>query len=108
MEKIIEIKDVAIYLRKSRGEEEDLDKHRTDLEDLCKIKGWRYTSYAEIGSSDSIDLRPEMIRLLKDVEDDLYDAIVVMDIDRLSRGDGEEQARIMNKLRRSRNTDCYT
>lgn len=97
----VTIKDVAIYLRKSRGEEEDLAKHRTDLEELCKIKGWRYTEYSEIGNSDSIDLRPKMIQLLKDVEDDLYDAVVVMDIDRLSRGDGEEQAKIKNVLRRS-------
>ncbi|GAB6153679.1 recombinase family protein [Desulfosporosinus burensis] len=98
---VIEIKDVALYLRKSRGEEEDLEKHRTDLEDLCKIKGWRYTEYSEIGTSDSIDLRPKMIQLLKDIENDLFDAVVVMDMDRLSRGDGEEQARIKNVLRRS-------
>lgn len=96
-----DIKDVVIYLRKSRGEEEDLQKHRTALEDICKIKGWRFTEYAEIGTSDSIDLRPKMIKLLKDVEQGLYDAVVVMDLDRLSRGDGEEQARIKNTLRRS-------
>lgn len=96
-----DIKDVVIYLRKSRGEEEDLQKHRTALEELCKIKGWRYTEYSEIGTSDSIDLRPKMIQLLKDIENQLYDAVVVMDLDRLSRGDSEEQGRIKNTLRRS-------
>ncbi|KGK88594.1 recombinase family protein [Clostridium sp. HMP27] len=95
------IKDVAIYLRKSRGEEGDLAKHRMMLEELCKIKRWRYTEYSEIGTSDSIDLRPKMIELLTDVGNELYDAVVVMDMDRLSRGDGEEQARIKNTLRRS-------
>lgn len=95
------IKDVAIYLRKSRGEEEDLQKHRMALEELCIIKGWRYTEYSEIGSSDSIDFRPKMVQLLKDIENEMYDAVVVMDMDRLSRGDGEEQARIKNALRRS-------
>ncbi|GCD13080.1 recombinase family protein [Clostridium tagluense] len=95
------IKDVAIYLRKSRGVEEDLQKHRTALEELCKVKGWRYTEYSEIGTSDSIDLRPKMLQLLKDVENEMYDAVVIIDIDRLSRGDGEEQARIKNILRRS-------
>ncbi|URZ03026.1 recombinase family protein [Clostridium felsineum] len=97
----INIKYVAIYLRKSRGEEEDLEKHRMVLEELCKVKGWRYTEYAEIGTSDSIDLRPQMKKLLKDVENDLFDAVVVIDFDRLSRGDGEEQARIKNALKRS-------
>jgi site-specific DNA recombinase len=95
------IRDVAIYLRKSRGVEEDLQKHRAALQELCKVKGWRYTEYSEIGTSDSIDLRPKMLQLLKDVENELYDAVVVIDIDRLSRGDGEEQARIKNVLRRS-------
>ncbi|MBU3110293.1 recombinase family protein [Clostridium lacusfryxellense] len=95
------IKDVAIYLRKSRGVDEDLQKHRTALEELCLIKNWRYTEYGEIGSSDSIVSRPQMIQLLKDVENEMYDAVVVIDIDRLSRGDGEEQARIKNILRRS-------
>lgn len=95
------IKDVAIYLRKSRGEEGDLQKHRMALEELCIIKGWRYTEYSEIGTSDSIDLRPKMIQLLKDIENELYDAVVIMDMDRLSRGDGEEHARIKNALRRS-------
>lgn len=101
MQQPVEIKDVAMYLRKSRGEEEDLDKHRTALEDICRIKGWRWIEYSEIGSSDSIDLRPEMKRLLKDIEDDLYDAVIVMDLDRLSRGDGEDQARIKRVMRKS-------
>lgn len=93
------IRDVAIYMRKSRGDEGDLAKHRMILEDLCKSKGWRYSKYSEIGTSDSIDLRPQMIQLLKDIENELYDAVVVVDLDRLSRGDGEEQARIKNILR---------
>ena len=96
-----DVKDVAIYLRKSRGEEEDLAKHRMALEELCKVQNWRYTEYAEIGTSDSIDLRPKMIQLLKDVGQELYDAVIVMDMDRLSRGDGEEQARIKNTMRRT-------
>ena len=49
------IKDVAVYLRKSRGDEnKDLDKHRLALTELCQKLGIRFTEYAEIGTSDSI------------------------------------------------------
>lgn len=96
-----DIKDVAVYLRKSRGEEEDLIKHKSTLVDLCKKNSWRYVLYSEIGTSDSITLRPEMTRLLSDIKDELYDAVVVMDIDRLSRGDSEDQGKIKNTLRKA-------
>ncbi|AZV43536.1 hypothetical protein BAOM_2927 [Peribacillus asahii] len=90
------IKDVAIYLRKSRGQEEDLDKHREELVELCEKNGWRYVEYGEIGSSQKLMDRPELSRLLKDIQEDMYDAVVVMDKDRLSR-EGVGQAQI-NKI----------
>lgn len=96
-----DVKDVAIYLRKSRGEEEDLIKHKTTLVELCVNNSWRYVIYAEIGTSDSITLRPEMTRLLGDVQEELFDAVVVMDFDRLSRGDSEDQGKIKNILRKA-------
>lgn len=95
------IKDVAIYLRKSRGEEEDLEKHRMALVEMCKIKGWRYIEYAEVGTADSLVFRPQMRKLLDSIEDEMFDAVLVVDMDRLSRGDGEEQAKIKNIIRRS-------
>ncbi|WP_186446242.1 recombinase family protein [Paenibacillus cremeus] len=106
MEPNFEIKDVAIYLRKSRGElndeRDDLAKHEAELIDLTRIYNWRFTIYKEIGSSASIDDRPEMVLLLQDVENDLFDAVLVMDYDRLSRGDLEDQGRIRRILK---NTD---
>lgn len=99
------IYEVAIYLRKSRGEiegeEDDLVKHERELTDLVRRYNWRFVMYREIGSSDSIEFRPEFKRLLKDVENDFYDAVVVMDYDRLSRGDKEERARIEKVLKQS-------
>ena len=83
--KIEQIKDVAILLRKSRGEEEDLGKHKQELEDICKKNGWRYIVYEELGTSAEVEYRPEMQKLLKDIADDLFDAVAVMDKDRLSR-----------------------
>ncbi|MFO2550939.1 recombinase family protein [Alicyclobacillus cycloheptanicus] len=62
---------------------------------------WRYVIYREIGSSDSINFRPEFKRLLKDIENDFYDAVVVMDYDRLSRGDKEDRARVEKILQQS-------
>jgi len=99
------IYEVAIYLRKSRddsdGEEDVLRKHETVLTDLARQNTWRYVIYREIGSSDSIAFRPEFKRLLSDVENDFYDAVVVVDYDRLSRGDKEDRARIEKSLKRS-------
>ena len=84
-DKIESIKDVAILLRKSRGEEEDLEKHKQDLIELCETNNWRYTIYEELGTSTEIEYRPEMQALLNDINDDLYDGVLVIDKDRLSR-----------------------
>lgn len=89
-----DVRFVAAYLRKSRGDEETaLDKHRKDLTDLAARHNWRVDWFEEIGNSDSIDYRPAIKRLLGDVENDLYDAVLVMDLDRFSRGDLSDQAR---------------
>lgn len=96
-----DIRCVAIYLRKSRGEEEDLKKHETVLEGTCNKNNWKYIKYKEIGTSDSIELRPQMKKLLVEVESGLYDAVLVNDYDRLSRGDMGEQDRIKKVFRKS-------
>lgn len=96
------IKYVALYLRKSRGDsEDDLEKHKMILVELCKQNNWKYVEYYEIGTSDSIDLRPKMLKLLSEVESELYDAVCVVDYDRLGRGDMGEQDRIKKVFQRS-------
>ena len=95
--KIEQIKDVALYLRKSRGIEDDLDKHKQDLIDLCKENNWRYTEFAEVGSSADIEYRPQLQQMLEDIKSDLFDAVVVIDKDRLSR-EGMGQAVINQTL----------
>ncbi|MBE6067406.1 MAG: recombinase family protein [Clostridium lundense] len=95
------IRYVAIYLRKSRGEEEDLIKHETILSEICKKNNWKYVEYKEIGSSDSIELRPQMKKLLEDIGSEIYDAVLVVDYDRLSRGDMGQQDRIKKAFRKS-------
>lgn len=83
----IVIKYVAEYLRKSRGESiEDLIKHKTILEELCIRRGWVYVAYEEIETGESLYGRPVMQQLLKDIQDNMYDAVVCVDLDRLGRG----------------------
>ena len=100
------IKDVSIYLRKSRNKDgvesdETLEKHRKELVEFAKKNNWRYTIYPEVVSGDKIDDRPEMIRLLNDIEEGLWDATLVMDIDRLGRGDEENSGKIKRIYRES-------
>lgn len=97
-----DIRFVSIYLRKSRGDEDkDLQKHRNTLVELCVKNKWKYIEYAEIGSSDSIEMRPQFKQLLSEIESELYDAVVVMDYDRLSRGSKNEQGQIEDILKKS-------
>lgn len=93
---------VANYLRKSRGESEaDLDKHRIILKEMCEKNGWKYVEYFEIESGDSIDARPEFKRLLQDIEEGIFDAIAVVEIDRLGRGSKGDQDLIENTFRKT-------
>ncbi|MEJ7240334.1 recombinase family protein, partial [Staphylococcus epidermidis] len=55
--------------------------------------------YKEIGSGSTIDDRPVMQKLLTDVEKNLYDAVLVVDLDRLSRGNGTDNDRILYSMK---------
>ncbi|MFB7642648.1 recombinase family protein [Peribacillus butanolivorans] len=100
------IKEVAIYLRKSRdetdGKEDVLAKHESLLLEYISKNKLKYKIYKEIGSSEYIDSRPEMLKLLKDVEQNLYDAVLVVDLDRLIRGDLEDMGRLSRIFRESK------
>lgn len=106
------VRTVAIYARKSQVEvadsedkeeveKKELEKHISVMTKLCEERNWRYVTYPEVGSGESIDDRPEMTKLLRDVEDGMYDAVVVMDYDRLGRGSGTDQDRIRMAFKRS-------
>jgi len=96
------VRFVALYLRKSRAEsKKDLEKHRMVLTELCKRNNFKYVEYIEVGTSDSIDMRPEISKLLKEVEDGVYDAVCVVEYDRLGRGDLGEQDRIKKAFQKS-------
>ncbi len=102
----------CIYLRKSREDErmekelgkgETLSKHREELLNFAKRRDLCIVNiYEELVTGESLLYRPAMLELLKDVEAGLYDAVLVMDLQRLGRGDMEEQGIILKAFK---NTD---
>lgn len=89
------IKHVCVYLRLSRDEEgkgidEVLRNHRETLIKLVKDNNWSYDVFSEVASSSTISKREEMVKLIKRIELYNYDAVVVMDIDRLSRNEYDQ------------------
>lgn len=96
------IKIVAIYLRKSRDEnqEDALVKHRSALLRICKGQNWIVKKiYEEIITGAKLEKRSEMQSLLKDLH--LYDAVVVRDLDRLGRGNIKEWGQVLEALKAS-------
>lgn len=107
---------VAMYLRKSRadleaearGEGETLARHKKSLMRTAKTMGLNIIKIREeIVSGEKLTKRPEMIQLLNEVERGDYDAVLVIDVDRLGRGNMQEQGLILETFRES-NTKIIT
>ena len=99
-----------MYLRKSRADqgydEESIDltlsRHRERLMELCDSMSIKCSVVLqEVGSADSIAARPEMMKLLQLVETGAYAGVVCIDMDRLSRGSGADQALVINTFKYS-------
>jgi len=95
----------AIYLRKSRtdleleamGEGETLARHYNMLMNLAskhEIHPDQITVYKELVSGDSISERPEMQRLLTDVYTKKYKGVLVVEVERLARGNTKDQGEV--------------
>ena len=89
-----------IYLRKSRadveaeqrGEGETLARHERTLIELAGRLHLNVTEiYREVVSGETIAARPMMQRLLTEVEDGLWTGVLVMEVERLARGDTIDQ-----------------
>lgn len=101
--------EVADYGRKSRTDdpllsvEEVLDKHDKIIEEYAeKHLGGpipEENKYREVGSAESLDSRPEILRLLKAIESPAIKAVAVVEVQRLSRGDLEDAGRLIRILR---------
>lgn len=95
----------AMYLRKSRadlelealGEGETLARHKAMLYSLAErhnIYPDQIVVYHEVVSGDSIDDRPEMQRLLADVYARKYKGVLVVEVERLARGNTKDQGEV--------------
>ncbi|MEH7461437.1 recombinase family protein [Bacillus thuringiensis] len=107
--------DVFIYLRKSRKDLEEekkaiehgqhydtLERHRTQLLELAHKEHHNIIDiFEEVVSGEYISERPMMQKLLREVETGIADAVLVMDLDRLGRGDMVDQGTIYRVFRYS-------
>ncbi len=101
--------EILDYGRKSRTDdpllsvEEVLDKHDKIIEEYAeKHLGGpipEENKYREVGSAESLDSRPEILRLLKAVENPAIKGVAVVEVQRLSRGDLEDAGRLIRILR---------
>lgn len=100
----------CMYLRKSRadleaeqrGEGETLARHEASLMALAHAKGIQITKiYREVVSGETIATRPEVQKLLSDVEGGLWDGVLVMEVERLARGDTIDQGMIAQTFKYS-------
>lgn len=98
------------YLRKSRedieaerlGGYDVLKRHRETLLELSHRYGVVISKfYEEVVSGDSIDSRPEMSSLLKDVDSGMWDGVFVIEVERLARGDTIDQGRVSRSFQYS-------
>lgn len=108
--------DYAIYLRKSRadieaeakGEGETLARHEHILLELANKKGLSIGKiYREIVSGETIEARPEMQKLLSDVRQGKWKGVLVVEVERLARGETIDQG-IVAKAFRISNTKIVT
>lgn len=111
------MKIYIMYLRKSRQDdpnetvEEVLAKHETQLQEFAeKELGGRIPEeniYREIVSGESIEDREEVQKVLRRIEDPNVDGVLVIEPQRLSRGDLEDCGRLINDFRYT-NTQVVT
>lgn len=92
--------EYCIYLRKSRadleaeahGEGETLARHEKALLELAKRQRLNVTQiYREVVSGETIAARPVMQQVLSEVEQDRWTGVLVMEVERLARGDTMDQ-----------------
>lgn len=90
----------CLYLRKSRadmeaearGEGETLARHEKLLLEVAKRGPYNITQiYREIVSGETIAARPVVQHLLQEVEDGKWEGVLVVEVERLARGDTIDQ-----------------
>lgn len=112
----IKVHQIIIYLRKSRNEEKEpleqvLARHEKMLQDYAiRNFGERIPEeniFREVVSGETIDDRIEIKKVFNKLADEDIKAVLVVEPQRLSRGDMEDCGRVVNVLRYS-STLCIT
>lgn len=107
--------NIYIYLRKSRKDLEEekkaseaginydtLERHRNNLLAVAKKERHNILGiYEEIVSGESVTERPRIQEMIRDVDAGTVDAVLVMDLDRLGRGDMLDQGLLDRAFRYS-------
>lgn len=101
--------EIIEYLRKSRSDdpyltvEEVLARHEQILKEWAERNLSaaipKENIYREVVSGETIEDRPQMLALLKRIESPRIKAILIVEVQRLSRGDLEDAGRLMKLLR---------
>ena len=101
--------EIIEYLRKSRSDdalltvEEVLAKHESILDEWAENnlgeKIPEENKFREVVSGETLDDRPEILEVLKRIESPHIKAILVVEVQRLSRGDLEDAGRLIKLLR---------
>lgn len=100
----------AMYIRKSREDEEiekyeegnSLERQEKRLKDYAQSRNLKIGKiYKEIVSGETISERKEMQKLLTDVENELWTGVLVIEVERLARGDTSDQGRVAKAFKYS-------
>lgn len=108
---LMNVDEILVYLRKSRADnpdetvEEVLSKHEESIQNyVIKLFGKKIPEeniYREVVSGETIDARPEMIKVLSSISSSNIKAVLVYDVQRLSRGDWEDGGKILSAFKYS-------
>ena len=102
--------EYCMYLRKSRldleaeshGQGDTLARHRAALYELAQRMGITITHiYEEVVSGETIQARPQMKALLRDVEAGRWKGVLCMEVERLARGNTADQGLVADTFKYS-------
>ena len=105
----LNVDEIIVYLRKSRSDspemsvEDVLKKHEEMIQDYANTHFGspipEKNIYREVVSGETIDSRPQVKIVLQKIESPQIKAVLIVEPQRLSRGDLEDCGRLINILR---------
>lgn len=112
----LKIDEILIYLRKSRSDDPALTVEEVLAKHEERLQGWAEKNlggkipeeniFREVVSGETIDDRPEVLKILSKIESPKIKAILIVEPQRLSRGDLEDAGRIIKLFRYTNTLIC--